>query len=213
MSKIEHVELSRQVYRQIKKMILSRELEPGQKILQEKLADELGVSRTPLLKALQMLEYEMLVKSIPRRGMQVRELTMADMVDVFECRMVLEGLAAGLAAAKVTRDDITFFNELFSQFDQKQIDLKSYERADQKFHAALLKIAGNKILQRLEMIGNIHILAYQKGLLRSPEETLQEHFAVIDALAAGDENRAEAKMRYHLQRSLDKLKDRQDSPA
>ncbi|MEO0733057.1 MAG: GntR family transcriptional regulator, partial [Bacteroidota bacterium] len=68
---MEHVELGERVYLAVKKMILDQELKPGQKLVQEKLAERLGVSRSPLLKALQRFEAELLVTSIPRRGMLV----------------------------------------------------------------------------------------------------------------------------------------------
>src|SRR5882724_9088302 len=97
---IEHSELSQPVYKKLKDMILMHELIPGQKIVQEKIAKQLGVSRTPLLKALQMLEYEMLVESIPRRGMFVKIMDWQEMVEVFDCRESLEGMAVNLLAQK-----------------------------------------------------------------------------------------------------------------
>src|SRR5882757_227518 len=97
---IEHSELSQPVYKKLKDMILTHELIPGQKIVQEKIAKQLGVSRTPLLKALQMLEYEMLVESVPRRGMFVKNMDWQEMVEVFDCRECLEGMAVKLLTEK-----------------------------------------------------------------------------------------------------------------
>jgi len=71
---MEHVELVDRLYLTVKQMILDQQLVPGQKLVQEKLATELGVSRSPLLKALQRLESELLVESFPRRGMYVKQL-------------------------------------------------------------------------------------------------------------------------------------------
>ncbi len=82
MAKIEHVDLSLRVYDSLKGMILSGKLVPGQKIVQMKLAEEIGVSRTPLLKALQMLEHELLVESIPRRGMFVKAMKPQELIDL-----------------------------------------------------------------------------------------------------------------------------------
>ena len=77
---IQHNNLSRPVYERLKGMIANGMLSPGQKLIQEKLATEFGVSRTPLLKALQSLEHEMLVESIPRRGIYVRQISMQEMI-------------------------------------------------------------------------------------------------------------------------------------
>ena len=65
--------------------------------------------------------------------------------------------------------------------------------------------SGNKIIPRLEMLSNIHLQAYQAGLLRPPEETIDEHFAIIDAIAAGDGDRAEKLMREHINKSRESL--------
>ena len=96
--------LDQKVYQIIKDMIEHRQLLPGQKIPQEKLAEELGISRTPLISALKFLEQEKLVETKPRRGFFVRLFTMAELVSIFEIREVLEGLSARRAAQSITHD-------------------------------------------------------------------------------------------------------------
>lgn len=209
---IEHIELSDRIYLQVKKMIFDQELKPGQKILQEKLSAELGVSRTPLLKALQQLENEMLVESIPRRGLYVKALQPQEVVDVFQIREVIEGLSARLAAQRMTPDQAEELRRLFAPFEKQQpINRDEYAKADRAFHDMLLKSGGNRVLPRLEMLGNIQLLAYQVGLLRSPEETLPEHLSIIDALAAGDGEAAETLMRGHIRRSLEAMAKRSNA--
>ena len=203
---IEHIELSDRIYLQVKKMIFDQELKPGQKILQEKLSAELGVSRTPLLKALQQLENEMLVESIPRRGLYVKALQPQEIIDVFQIREVIEGLSARLSAQRMSPAEVGELRRLFAPFEQQRpINRDDYAQADRDFHDAILKASGNRVLPRLEMLGNIQLLAYQVGLLRSPEETLPEHLKIIDALAAGDGDAAETWMRSHIRRSLETL--------
>jgi len=206
MAKIEHVDLSLRVYDALKGMILSGELVPGQKITQMKLAEEIGVSRTPLLKALQILEHELLVESIPRRGMFVKEMKPEEIIDAFDCREGLEGIAARLTAERITDIQLRKLEKVFAPFkDQSDISVKDYGRADQQFHKLLIQFSGSHILPRIEMIGNIHIISYNRGLIRPPQETLSEHHAIIDAIASHDSDLAEQHARTHLRKSRDLL--------
>ena len=206
MAKIEHVDLSLRVYDALKGMILSGELEPGQKITQMKLAEEIGVSRTPLLKALQMLEHELLVESIPRRGMFVKKMKPEEIIDAFDCREGLEGIAARLTAERITDIQLRKLEKLFAPFKgQSDISVKDYGRADQQFHKLLIQFSGNHILSRIERVGNIHLISYNRGLIRPPHETLAEHDAIIDAIASHDSDLAEQHARAHLRKSRDLL--------
>lgn len=203
----EHIDLTSWIHEELKSQILEHKLKPGKKIIQEEVAEELGVSRTPLLKVLQMLETEFLVESKPRRGYYVREISTKEMIDVFECREVLEGLAARLVAEKADKSELAAIKKCFTPFIESNdpIDEKEYEKADQRFHSLISQKCDNKMLSRLEMIGNVHILAYQKGLLRPPEETLPEHKEIIKALLNRNGSQAELAMREHIKRSRQSL--------
>ncbi len=96
MSKISNDELGAQAYKKVRSMIISNKLVPGQKIVQDKLAESLGISRTPLRSALQMLEAEYLVESVPRKGVIVKEFNDEEIVELYDCRIALEGTAASL---------------------------------------------------------------------------------------------------------------------
>lgn len=200
---IEHNDLSYKIYERLKEMILTNKLFPGEKILQENLAQQLGVSRTPLLKALQMLEHELLVESIPRRGMFVKKMSMREILDAFDCRDGIESMAAGVAAEKITDEQVQLLKNLFNPFKNNldNVDMNAYKYADQKFHKMIVKISDNKILTRLEMFNNIMIITYQEGLVRPPYETLPEHFDIIEALEKRDRENARQNMRLHIQKS------------
>ncbi len=183
-------------------MIFDQELKPGQKILQEKVSAQLGISRSPLLKALHRLESEMLVESVPRRGMFVKELSLAEVIDIFRCRAVLEGLSARLAAERMTPAEVKELRDIFLPFaDQDAIDHEVYAKVDRQFHDRIMHLGGSKVVDRLEILSNINLQAFQVGLLRPPEETLSEHFAIIDALEARDGPVAEERMRAHIDKS------------
>jgi DNA-binding GntR family transcriptional regulator len=187
-------------------MIFDQKLKAGQKLVQEKLAEELGVSRSPLLKALQKLESDLLVENIPRRGIYVKSMSVKEIVDVFLCRSVLEGLSARLAATLVSAEQIKELKSLFSPFYRdRKIDAEKYAEADRNFHSQIMKWSGNAVIHRLEVLSHIQLKAYQAGLLRPAEETLAEHFAIIDALEKKDGPLAEQLMRRHIERSMENL--------
>jgi DNA-binding GntR family transcriptional regulator len=108
-----HENLDQKVYLILKQMITDRKLRPGEKIPQEKLARDLGISRTPLVNALKYLEKENLVQARPRRGFFVRLFTPAEMVSIFELRQVLEGLAARRAAESITEQQMVRLKTFF----------------------------------------------------------------------------------------------------
>ena len=112
----EYENLDQKVYQIIKSMIEERRLLPGQKIPQEKLAKELGISRTPLISALKFLEHEKLIEVKPRRGFFVRLFTISEMMGIFEIREVLEGLAARRAAESITQEECQESSHLLHLF-------------------------------------------------------------------------------------------------
>jgi DNA-binding GntR family transcriptional regulator len=195
---IEYQDLSYKAYLQLKELIISGKLKPGEKIPQEHIAQKLGISRMPLHKAFQMLENELLVESIPRRGIYVKEPNLQEIADAFECREALESVACHRLVESASDEDIDQLESLFAPFrDNPAIDLIAYQQADQRFHDLIIKLTGNKMLMRMEVIGNVLINSYRKGLIRKPYETLYEHFAIIDALRSRDAGKAEKIIRQH----------------
>lgn len=196
-------------------MILAKELEPGMKLKQEQVAQMFGVSRMPLHKAFQMLENEMLVENLPRRGFYVTKIDNNQLVDAFECREALEGVAARRAALIITDKEIAYLKSLFKPFvGNKKIDVKKYIESDQEFHNVILKISGNQILRRFEILSNITLRTYRGGLIRQPVDTLSEHLGVIDALEKRNSELAENLIREHSKKTrnvlLERIKENED---
>ncbi len=206
---LEYYDLSYIAYKRIKSMILENKLAPGEKIIQEKLAAELGVSRMPLHKAFQRLENEMLVEHVPRKGIFVRTINHQEIADAFECREVIECLAVRRAAVNLSEKDIQFLYKLFAPFakNPEAADLMKYEEADFIFHNTILQKSGNKILLKMEMLSNVITRTYQTGLIRNPGETFIEHMAIIDALACKDVKKAESLLKEHFTRSRNRILD------
>ena len=206
---IEYHDLSYEVYKRIKAMILANEFKPGQKLKQEEIASMLGVSRMPLHKAFQILENEMLVENLPRRGFYVTQVHTDQLIDAFECREALEGVAIRRATSIITDEELDYLKSLFEPFaGNKNIDSNKYIEADQAFHNSILKISGNKVLRKLEVIGNITFRTYRGGLIRTPEETLKEHLGIIAAMEKRDPELAENLIREHSRRSCNRLVDK-----
>lgn len=207
----EHANLDQKVHQILKNMIIDRQLLPGQKIPQEKIARELGVSRTPLIAALKYLEQEKLVESKPRRGFYVRLFSKAEMVNIFELREVLEGLTARRAAQKVNDAEIERLKQFFVQFDLEQpiSDYKAYSREDRRFHTYVTQIGAKEFLKSILETTNIISFSYQlvssEGLVRSPDETIREHLAVIEAIGQRDPEAAESLMRRHFRKTITAL--------
>jgi DNA-binding GntR family transcriptional regulator len=203
-----HENLDQKAYLIIKEMINDRRLAPGEKISQEKLAVELGISRTPLISALKYLEKENLVEAKPRRGFFVRAFDYNEMVCIFELREVLEGLAARRAAIMVTDRQISQLRKFFSEFTgQGPINnYRDYCREDRRFHNYVTKVAAREFLEGILSTYNIISFSYQRvaseGLVRAPDETLGEHLAIIDAICNRDPEASETMMRRHFQRSI-----------
>ena len=207
-----HENLDQKAYLILKKMIIDRKLLPGDKIPQEKLARELGISRTPLVSAIKYLEHEKLVEAKPRRGYFVRFFSIQEMVSIFELREVLEGLAARRAARHITDPQIDQLNKFFQEFNPAAdiSDYRAYSKEDRSFHSFVIDVGAREFLKSILLTYNIISFSYQviskEGLVRPPNETIQEHLAVITAISDRDSEAAENLMRQHFKKTIATLK-------
>ncbi|AUP79701.1 GntR family transcriptional regulator [Flavivirga eckloniae] len=201
MDRIFKNELSAQAYNKVRAMIMSKELEPGQKIVQDKLAETLGISRTPLRSALQMLEGEGLIVPLPKKGFVVKKFSDIEILEIFDCRMALEGTAVRLFTNHARPNEINELKKLFSPFLEGDIDNSEYQQADAEFHNSIMKGSGNGFLNRLFQQGNLLVCMDLIGLLRLPNETLPEHMAIIDAIEKRDADLAESLAKEHLDKT------------
>ncbi len=203
-----HTDLSQKVYEKLKANILSGELRPGEKLTQHKIAGDLAVSRMPLQRAYQMLEADFLVEQKPRRGFYVREYETSEILDAFEIREVLEGLAVRKLAAHPQHSEIA--KRLATAFlpftNHSTINDEEYRKNDRWFHLQIVEMTDNVILQRMNNIGHFLLHSFKPGLIRSPEETLPEHIEIIQCIAEGNSAQAEKAMMTHIQQSINILK-------
>ncbi len=198
MAKIFNNELSVQAYREVRKMIISKKLIPGQKIVQDKLAEDLGISRTPLRSALQMLEGEGLIVSVPRKGVIVKEFSNREIVEIYDCRIALERTAVRLFVDQASNKDMNILRDLFKPFLEGEINDFEYQKADAEFHDYMIRNSGNSFLHRIFQQSNLLVCIDTLGLLRPSKETLIEHMKIIDALEKRDVDLAESLIISHL---------------
>ncbi|MBN2123134.1 MAG: GntR family transcriptional regulator [Deltaproteobacteria bacterium] len=207
-----HKNLDTMVYKELKFRILERKLFPGDKIYQDRLALELGVSRTPLVNALKYLVHEKLIEAVPRRGYFVRQFTKEEMTSIFELREVLEGLAARRASTLITDAQAKRLEGFFGNFNELKdlSDYRAYAKEDRLFHTFVVEVGSKEFLRSILESYNVIAFSYQigdaEGLVRPPSETIREHQAIIKAIGHRNPDKAEELMRMHLRKSRDRLR-------
>ena len=195
------------IYEEIKSRIVSREYLADTKLNQNQIAGELGVSRTPVIKALHMLQSQGLVDNIPNKGFYVHKASLQDTVELYKLRQAVEMVAAMDVAENAPLEEIVKLKDIFAPFvGQQTIDWNTYAEYDRIFHSRLIELSENEILQRTDQSVLILPKAFTAGLLRSPKETLQEHFDLVEALINRDTEAAQNMARKHLELSVIPLK-------
>ena len=191
------------VFTHLRSSIVDGTLLPGQRIVPERLAREMNVSRTPIVSALKRLSQQGLVVWTSRRGVYVRHLSKRELAMVFEVREMLEGLAARRAATLVKPEQITALRHLFSGIETTDTpeNRRTYMGQDYRFHSYILEIAASPPLSQTTNAVNILALAFGAGLILSIQDGLNEHEVILEALERRDPGAAEAAMRQHVRRS------------
>ncbi|WP_213411458.1 GntR family transcriptional regulator [Xylanibacillus composti] len=196
--------LERKVYNEVKELIINGELKPGDLIIQDQIARRIGVSRTPLRRALAQLERDYLLESTPQ-GLVVRRISSGLLISVWEVRAALEGLACRLSAQMMDEATLVYLRTLITSAYKKwkeHGELEAYRKADVDFHTRLVQASCNPILHQNFTQTQVFALAFSKGIIRSPEETYPEHLAILDALEERNEEQAEKLMIEHLRKAI-----------
>ncbi|TRZ40503.1 GntR family transcriptional regulator [Niallia circulans] len=199
--------LDQTVYLKLREMIINGEFPPEQVIIQNQLTETLGVSRTPLRKAMAELEMEGLLYRTPK-GWYAKRFTLEDMISIFELRAVLEGLACRLIAPVIEDEKVIYLRAIFQSAYQKrqENDKDAYYAADKKFHNFIAEETKDFHLSRSLESCKVIQTSLTQGLYRSPDETYPEHMAIIDALEKRDGDLAEELMRKHVRATITVLK-------
>lgn len=194
----------------VKAQIFNLDFKPGDYITDTETARKLGISRTPVREAFRRLEHEGLLIYEARRGWRVYSLTLEDIQDIFELKLVIEGLVARQAA--INRDDQAR-TELKSLLEdlRKAVGVRDYERwleVDHAIHSLIFEMAGNRLAQQIVENINDRYHRVRVGFLARTgrmESSLEEHEAFIEDILSGEAEAAELKIREHLGNLRDEL--------
>jgi len=202
--------LEEYAYHAVREMIVRGELPPRAQIVQEEVADRLGISRTPLRRALAKLASQHFIDLAPGQRAYVKAFEPQELASIFEIRAVLEGLVCRYAAARVETKHLAYLRSLIvdAAATVTEADWSVYRKADIEFHTYLVDIAGDAHLKLVVESVQVLSLSFAQGLLRPPSETLPEHLAVLDALQARDADDAERRMVHHIRRTIDDIRAR-----
>lgn len=203
--------LEDRVYAELRDKILTGELVSGQKLVQEDLAAELGVSRTPLRSAIAHLNRENFVRMSSRSEAFVAEFGPDRIADLFELRAVLEGLICRLLAPVIERKQTIYLRSLMASVedDLDASGSETYREADIEFHTHLTQLAAEKGFSHLlDPVHSVMRMSLSQGILRAPVETHAEHLEIITALEAGDADAAERAMIDHIRKTIVLLRER-----
>ena len=190
----------------LRQRIFSRELPPGSWIDELKLAEEYGISRTPLREALKVLATEGLVTMKVRRGAYVTEVNEKDLTDVYHLLSLLESDAASAVALLATDAELKELQTLHDSLEKSVKNRERFFEINEAFHMRLLEIANNR--WRDQMVADLRKvmkLNRHNSLLKSGriEESLSEHSAIMQALAGRDAASAMQRMREHFANGLE----------
>lgn len=189
-------------YRRILERIVSLDMAPGSVVNEGRLRDELGIGRTPIREALQRLAHEKLIRSVPNRGTFVTDVNITDLARITEVREVLESHAARLASERLSTSDRQALERLLGDLRAVQLnDQRELMKLDQEIHRRIYRCTRNSFLEStLERYFNLSLrlwfLVLDHGVrLR---EAVAEHTAMLEAILAGDGDRAAEAMRRHV---------------
>ncbi|MDO9251853.1 GntR family transcriptional regulator [Hydrogenophaga sp.] len=190
----------------LRQRIFSRELEPGSWIDELKLAEEYGISRTPLREALKVLAAEGLVTMKVRRGAYVTEVSDKDLADVYHLLALLESDAAGVVAQRASDAELAELQSLHTELEAAANDRDRFFALNERFHMRLLEIASNRWREQMVadlrkvMKLNRHNSLFKTGRI---DDSLAEHRAIMTALLARNAALTQQRMHEHFRNGLE----------
>lgn len=198
----QHLGQGRSTFERLLAEIRAGSLKPGDRLTETELASRLGISRTPVREAIRQLEASGLVSHVPRVGATVRRLDYAEVMELYEMRVVLEGTAARMAARAASDIELAELGEIHKEFTTAIMDpLRAYD-FNRQFHITLTNAAKNRYLaQSMDGLERT-LLILGPSTLIDPERrssVVAEHEAVLKALRLRDSDAAEAAMRHHVE--------------
>lgn len=191
------------VYGTLREAILTKALTSGPQLAEEDLARIFGVSRTPIREAILRLEAERLIERRGGRRLSVARISPAEILEIYDVRVVLDGLAAELAAERATPPDVAQLRWINSQMsasgeagDYRRVSVLSVD-----FHDWIAKASGNSFLLGQIRVVHDRVRRFERTTLQQPGRltgAFDEHEELLDAIASGDVARAGQAARFHM---------------
>ncbi len=199
----DHHSLTARVYKNIRDGIIEGRYQTGEFLVETRLAEEHGVSRTPVREALKQLELEDLVVSIPNRGVVVQGISQEDIDDIYTIRYLLEGQAAYWAAQRIKPEQMDKLAELIELMDlyTRRNDASHLARLDTEFHSVIYAASNSRTLEHILASLHQHAQRSRQSALNKPDrapKSLEEHQNIYAALEAHDAERAKTCMEKHI---------------
>lgn len=193
----------RDAYASLHDAIVAGDLSPGERLIEEELAERLGLSRGAVRGAILRLGHEGLVVRERNRGARVRRFTLDEAIEVLEARAALESLAAGYAAIRRTEEDVRELRGLVEDMDRLRQagELLAITERNAVLHRRILELSGHRVASDICARLNSQIVRFQFRTVLAPgrpQKSLAEHQRIVSAIAAGDRAGAEQAMREHL---------------
>ena len=188
----EYLPLRDVVFNTLRDAILTGKLVPGERLMENQLAEKLGVSRTPVREALRMLELENLVELVPRKGAQVLDMSEKDITNILEVRSALEGLATSLACKKMTKEDLQQLKNMEVDFEKAVADndVDHFVDIDEDFHDLIFAATENDKLISIFRNLRIQLYRYRMAQAKNNETSMStivaHHRSIIRAIENHD---------------------------
>jgi DNA-binding GntR family transcriptional regulator len=198
------------IYRDLRREIISGNIKGGQRMVESSLAKNMNVSRTPIREALHQLASEGLLYSIPRVGYVVEEMSERDVVDLYDARIAIEGIAIEWATKKIARDELESMR-MNLQMTGKAIahgPTKEVVELDSEFHGIIYRATRNRTLSKIcRNMGELS-LRFKLALIQYPgiaQTTKDGHQLIFEAMLAGDATKAKREIKAHLKKAKEDI--------
>jgi DNA-binding GntR family transcriptional regulator len=193
------------IFNTLREAIIVGELKPGERLMEVQLSEKMGVSRTPVREAIRKLELEGLVNMVARRGAQVADLSVKDIMDVLEVRASMDGLATALSSTRITQDEMKELKHIQSQFASyvEKDNLQGSIKKDVEFHDVIYRSSRNEKLIQISSNLREQIQRFRVIYLKdysSPKDIIKEHADIYEAILGKDPELARGAAVKHIKK-------------
>jgi DNA-binding GntR family transcriptional regulator len=202
----ENPTIRKKVYEHVREQILSGQIAPKERLIETKIAQDIGTSRTPVREALHSLEIEGLIESIPRIGYTVKAISDREVVELWEIRCLLEGLAVRWAVEKAAKKLVKELKKNIVRAEEQvsRGNLDVFVELDGQFHETIARLSGGQRLLELTQALRRYVLRYRLESIYLPDvafRAIEGHKEILRAIEKGDDAEISLALKNHLEQS------------